>query len=208
MMIIAVREISNSGDMQSMGLIKSIWAGFLGLWIRIGIHIFPSTIHPMLVHFPIVLLYLSLLSAILSLVWRVPDRFFDRASFWLLVLGLLAGIVAAAAGVISEQFVHWTPQTVALLSRHQAYAVITGFFTIIALVTRLLARYPRTGKTRQGWSLAGTGRGRMTGLSLLFLVAAVVMITMTAALGGTMVYQYGVGIHGVSYQTPVGLRNK
>lgn len=189
-----------------MGFIKGIWNGLLGLWIRIGIHIFPATVHPMLVHFPIVLLYLSLLCGILGLVWKTTDRFFDRASFWLLVLGLVAGVVAAAAGVISEQFVHWTPTTSALLSRHQLYAVITGLFGILALATRLVARYPRKAPSERAWSLGGTGRGRMTGLSFILLLVSVATITLTASLGGTMVYQYGVGIHGVSYQVPAALK--
>nr|WP_243239389.1 DUF2231 domain-containing protein [Sulfobacillus harzensis] len=173
----------------------------LGLWIRIGLHLFPPVIHPMLVHFPIVLLYGSLLTTLLSFVWRDRERFFDRASFWLLVLGLIAGVVAAAAGVISEQYVHWTPTTNQLLSRHQGYAVLTGVFTIVALAVRLWARYPRVSRDG-GWSFAGTGHGRPTLLSLVFLVAAVGMITLTASLGGTMVYQYGVGVHGLLYHTP------
>lgn len=185
-----------------MSFIISIWSSILGLWINIGIHLFPPVIHPMVVHFPIVLLYSSLLTTILGFFWRAPDRFFDRASFWLLVLGLFAGIFAAAAGVISEQYVKWTSTTIALLSTHQAYAVLTGLFTIIALASRLIARYPRGHQSGRQWSFAGTGRGRQTGLSFLFLIAAVAMITLTASLGGTMVYQYGVGIHGVSYRTP------
>ncbi|PSR20153.1 MAG: hypothetical protein C7B45_16280 [Sulfobacillus acidophilus] len=188
-----------------MRIIFSLWASILHLWIQIGTPIFPPVIHPMLVHFPIVLLYGSVLTGLLGLLWRTPDRFFDRSSFWLLVLGLIAGIVASAAGVISEQFVKWTPTTIALLSAHQTYAVLTGLFTILALISRIIARYPRTSQSRRAWSLASTGRGRQTLLSMIFSIAAVVMITMGASLGGTMVYQYGVGIHGVSYHTPAWL---
>jgi uncharacterized membrane protein len=183
-----------------MGLILHLWASILGVWIAIGTHIFPPTIHPMLVHFPIVLLYGSLLCSILSFLWPLPDRFFDRASFWLLVLGIIAGVVAAAAGVISEQFVHWTPQTLKLLSAHQRDAVITGLFALISLGLRLTARYPRSRSSPTAWSLAHTRRGRQTWLSFLFLVAAVAMVTTTAALGGTMVYQYGVGVHGLLFR--------
>ena len=177
----------------------AIWNTLLRLWIRLGLHFLPPLVHPMLVHFPIVLLYGSLFSAIVGLFWR--DRFFDRASFWLLVLGLVAGIAAAAAGVISEQYVRWTPATSALLSRHQADAVLTGLFVILALVSRVLARYPN-GPIDSRWSVARTGRGKPTIFSLVFLVGAVVMVTLTASVGGTMVYQYGVGIHGVLFRTP------
>jgi uncharacterized membrane protein len=153
----------------------------------------------MLVHFPIVLLWGSMLTGLTGLVWRMPDRFWDRSSFWLQVLGLLAGIVASAMGVISEQFVRWTPTTRALLGTHQAYAILTGLFTMLAIASRLLARYPRS-EARHGWSLARSGRGRQTILSTVFSIAAVVMVTMCASIGGTMVYQYGVGVHGLLFK--------
>ncbi len=185
-----------------MSILASIWNGILGIWISIGLRLFPPVIHPMLVHFPIVLLYGSLFTTVLGFFWKY-DRFFDRASFWLLVLGFLAGVVAAATGVLSEQFTKWTPTTSALLSKHQAYAVLTGVFVLLALASRVAARYSRSqSKGSLSWSLADTGRGRQTGLSMFFLVAAVVMVTMTASVGGTMVYQYGVGVHGAGYHTP------
>lgn len=179
----------------------ALYGGLMHLWISIGTRIFPPVIHPMLVHFPIVLLYGSIFTGLLGLVWRMPDRFFDRASFWLLALALVAGIVAAATGVLSEQFVKWTPTTSALLSTHQMYAVLTGLFTILAIASRLLGRYPRTGDSARAWSFWRSGRGRQTVLSFIFNVAAVVMVTMTASIGGTMVYQYGVGVHGVSFHS-------
>ncbi|MCY0897737.1 MAG: DUF2231 domain-containing protein [Firmicutes bacterium] len=190
-----------------MSFLFGIWNAILRTWINIGVRIFPPVIHPMLVHFPIALLYGSLFTTLLGFFWRTPDRFFDRASFWLLVLGLIAGIVTSAMGVISEQFVKWTPTTSALLSTHQAYAVLTGLFTMLAIGARLIARYPRSRQPDRAWSLNGSGRGRQSVLSFIFLVAAVVMITMTASIGGTMVYQYGVGIHGVSFRIPPQLQS-
>lgn len=179
----------------------SLWGSILGLWIRIGTRIFPPVIHPMMVHFPIVLLWGSLLTSVLALMWRTHDRFLDRASFWLAVLGLIAGTVTAATGVLSEQFVKWNSTTSALLQTHQTYAILTGMFTGLLVLSRLAARYPRTQFDRQ-WSLFGTGRGRSTLLSLIFGLGAVVMVTMTASIGGTMVYQYGTGVHGVAFHTP------
>lgn len=189
-----------------MGIIRGIYGALLGTWIHIGERIFPPVIHPMLVHFPIVLLYLALLSDLLSRLVHSPDRFFDRSSFWLMVLGLVAGVCAAAAGVISEQFVKWTPVTQALLSAHQRDAVLTGVLVIAALLVRIAARYRRSGGGRgqaQAWSLVRTGRGRTSVLATLLLAGAVAMITTTASIGGTMVYQYGVGIKHVSFHSPL-----
>lgn len=178
---------------------RRAWSSLLQLWIRIGTHIFPPVIHPMLVHFPIVLLYGSVLTGLLGLVWQAPDRFLDRSSFWLLVLGFIAGVAAAATGVLAEQWVSWTPTTIALLTTHQVYAVLTGVFTLLAILSRLLARYPKSHQGPSGWSLGRSGRGRQTILSTVFTIAAVAMITLTASIGGTMVYQYGVGVHGLTF---------
>ncbi|POB10170.1 DUF2231 domain-containing protein [Sulfobacillus sp. hq2] len=184
-----------------MHFITGLWSAFLTTWIHIGIHLFPHTIHPMVVHFPIALLYLALALDIAGRFIQTPDHFLDRSSFWLTILGFLAGAVAAAMGVISEQFVHWTPTTTVLLGAHQRDAVLTGIFALLAIAVRFYARYPQSspaGRT-QGWSFWNTGRGRSTPLSTLFLLLAVVMITWTGSLGGTMVYHYGVGIRHVSY---------
>ena len=187
-----------------MHFLIGIWSAFLQTWIHIGIHIFPHTIHPMVVHFPIALLYLALAVDILGKLVKTPDRFFDRASFWLTVLGFIADAVAAAMGVISEQFGKWNSTTIAILAAHQRDAVLTGIFAFLAIIARLIAHYPQTAMGRNSrWSFANSGRGRSTGLSTLFLFLAVVMITLTGTLGGTMVYHYGVGIRHVTYINPL-----
>lgn len=186
-----------------MQFITGLWQAFLGEWIRIGIHLFPHTIHPMVVHFPIALLYLALAVDIVSRFMRTPDHFLDRSSFWLTVLGFLAGAIAAAMGVISEQFVHWTPTTTVLLGAHQRDAVLTGVFALLAIAVRFYSHYPQSqpavSHSGRAWSFWSTGRGRSTPLSTVLLLLAVVMITLTGSLGGTMVYHYGVGIRHVSY---------
>jgi len=186
-----------------MGIIIGVWSWILTTWIHIGEKFLPPTIHPMLVHFPIALLYLCLFIDLLGRIVQPQDRFYDRVSFWLLILGFLAGVAAAAGGVISEQYVRWTPTTAALLATHQLDAVLTGLLVLLALGARLVARYhdagPRTSRGSYNWSAWGTGRGRPTALSLLLLVGAVVMISITGSIGGTMVYHYGVGIRGVTF---------
>ena len=187
-----------------MHFLIGIWSAFLQTWIHIGIHIFPHTIHPMVVHFPIALLYLALAVDVLGKFVKTPERFLDRASFWLTILGFIAGAVAAAMGVISEQFVKWNHTTITILAAHQRDAVLTGVFAFLAILARLIARYsyaPRASGPH--WSFVGSGRGRSTGLSTLFLFLAVIMITLTGTLGGTMVYHYGVGIRHVSYTNPL-----
>lgn len=154
----------------------------------------PPTIHPMIVHFPIALLYITI--AVDILMWLAPpdpSRFFPRASFWLLTLSCMAIIAAMVAGIISEQSIHLTPQTSAMLSAHQHYAILTGLFAGAAWLLRVFGRYSRA--ERGGWSILGTGRGRQSPLATLFVAGAVVFVSITGSVGGSMVYNHGLGVH-------------
>ncbi|CAB1127878.1 conserved membrane protein of unknown function [Candidatus Hydrogenisulfobacillus filiaventi] len=178
-----------------MGVLRALWVGLLGAWVRVGTRLFPPTIHPMVVHFPIALLWVTLLIDLLAWVGGSRDRFLDRAGFWMLSLSLLAIVGAGAAGVLSEQYVRWTPATRAILSAHQRDAALTGVFALGAWLVRWAARYPAPARgERAGWSLAGSGRGRRTWLSTLLVLGATIMVSITGTLGGSMVYGHGVGI--------------
>ncbi|MDA8337343.1 MAG: hypothetical protein M0Z41_20560 [Peptococcaceae bacterium] len=167
--------------------------------IRFGERVFPPTIHPMIVHFPIALLYVTLLADTAAhLSGRPQDRFFERMGFFTLTLSLMAIVAAGGAGMISEQFVHWTSATQAILAAHRRDAVLTGIFALAAWILRWFARYPDQSFVREdspGWrsALCAT-RGRLTIWSTACVVGAVVMVSITGAIGGTMVYGYGAGV--------------
>jgi uncharacterized membrane protein len=165
-------------------------AAFQGL-IRVLARILPPTIHPMVVHFPIAFLYATAIIDILALFpqARSSDHFLDRVGFWLLTASGAAIFAAAVAGVISEQSVHLTPATRAILSAHQRDAVLTGLFALGGWIAQISARF-RPGR---GWTLFDTGRGRVSGLVALLVVAAAVMVSITGTLGGSMVYQHCLG---------------
>ncbi len=172
------------------------------MWLRFGTAIFPPTIHPMIVHFPIALLYLTLLIEIIGFLIPRQDRFFDRAGFWALTLSLLAIVSAAAAGMISEQFVKWTPATLPILYAHQRDAVLTGVFALGAWFVRWFAHFPTVGRQQSLWSIWHTGRGRQSLLDTILVIAAVIMVSLTGTLGGSMVYNHGVGVSHVTRIKP------
>jgi len=156
----------------------------------------PATIHPMVLHFPIVLLYLSVGLEVLALALPPGDGFMHRAAFWTVTLACVAIIVTMSAGLVSEQSVHWTAQTSAILSRHQRFAIFTGLTAGAAWLAHVGNRFPR-GKRWGLW-----GRGRASLVSALFVVASATFVTLTAHLGGEMVYHYGAGVVGVTRITP------
>ncbi len=156
----------------------------------------PATIHPMILHFPIVLLYLCAGLEVLALVLPPTDGFLHRAAFWTLTLACVAIIVTMSAGLVSEQSVHWTKTTSLILSHHQRFAVFTGLTAGAGWLAHVGNRFPR-GKRWGLW-----GRGRASLVSALFVVASAAFVTLTAHLGGQMVYHYGVGVVGVTRIKP------
>ena len=56
----------------------------------------PHPIHPLVVHFPIALLFTSVFFDLLGIITEKKN--FRQTAFWLLILGLIGGIVAAIFG--------------------------------------------------------------------------------------------------------------
>ena len=177
--------------------------------VQLGVRVLPPTIHPMVVHVPIALLYGTAGAEALALVTRSGDRdrFWDRAAFWLLTLSGAALVAAGAAGVISEYSVRLTHTTARLLAAHQRDATLTGLFALLASGSSSGPGFPRVRVGTRGggipWSVLGSGRGRVTGVVLACGIAAAVMVSITGTLGGSMVYQHCLGVPTATCQPPV-----
>lgn len=145
-------------------------------------HIFPSTIHPMVVHFTIAIIYLAGLSGIASILLRKSDFFIKM--FWLLiVLSFLSTIAAGAAGVISESYISQYPKGAnQVLHDHKQFAVLTGIFVSIALIIQSWSCYRTLREMKPSW------------IAVIAMVLSIVFVSMTGHLGGTAVYHYGVGV--------------
>ncbi|MBX5467043.1 MAG: DUF2231 domain-containing protein [Firmicutes bacterium] len=167
----------------------------VGLWARLGARFLPPTIHPMVVHFPIALLYLATLIDFVAVVRpRHRSHAYHQFGFWILTLALVSLVAAALAGVVSEQFAHWTPATRAILEAHQRDALITGLLASLGWVLQLATPFREV--RREAWSIAG--RGRVSWGVWVLVAAATAMVSVTGTLGGSMVYHHGVGISAVS----------
>jgi len=146
------------------------------------IHLFPATIHPMVVHFTIAVIYLAGLSGVLALIFR-KDRFYARAFLLLLGLSIIVTLAAGVAGVISESYVHIGSTVAADLNRHKEDGELTGVLVVIGFLFQVWKWW------RQGQEM------RASFIAVLFSLAAVVMVSFTGHLGGMMVYHYGLGVH-------------
>lgn len=145
-------------------------------------HLFPSTIHPMVVHFTIAILYLAALTGLASVIFRKTD-FFTKG-FWLLImLSFLATLAAGAAGIISESYItHYPSGANGVLHVHKQDAILTGVFVSLALVFQSWKSYRTWATMKASW------------IAVVAIIVAVVFVSLAGHLGGMAVYHYGVGV--------------
>ncbi|RIV17762.1 DUF2231 domain-containing protein [Alicyclobacillaceae bacterium I2511] len=141
-------------------------------------HLFPPTIHPMVIHFTIAIIYLAALAGLAGLIFR-RDGFYVRLFLTLLVLAIAATLAAGVAGVISESYDTISPAVAKILSVHKNFGELTGVLVVIATMFQWFAQ----------------GKRRVSKLAFLFSLAAVVTVSITGFLGGSMVYNHGLGVH-------------
>lgn len=135
--------------------------------------------HPMLVHFPIALLFASVLFDLASkALMRDSLR---EGTLWLLGLGLLGGIVAAIAGGQAEGAAEKAGVAEALIETHETLAYITLGITAILFLSRLLLR----------------NRFSTRALAAYLVVATLGLVSVSATghTGGNLVYEHGAGVN-------------
>ena len=135
--------------------------------------------HPMLVHFPIALLFASVLFDVASTAFTRDSL--REAALWLLGLGILGGIVAAIAGGQAEGAAEKAGVAEALIETHETLAYMTlGIMTVLFLYRPLLRN-----------------RFSMKALVAYFMIATVGLIAVSATghTGGNLVYEHGAGVH-------------
>jgi uncharacterized membrane protein len=132
-----------------------------------------TPLHPLIVHFPIVMLLLGAAAQIVSL-WK-PD-FFDKAASWLFAGGFISGVVSYLTGDGAEDYAreHLNPSHDAIeLHEHLALASLVVFGLIIAI--KLLRHF------RPNIRL-------LTGVLIVLSVAGAALIAATGHYGGQLVY--------------------
>jgi uncharacterized membrane protein len=132
-------------------------------------------IHPMLVHFPIALLFASVALDWIGYVLRHPNL--TRAGFYTLALGAFAAGIAALSG---PDHATGDPSVPALLAAHQTWAGVT-----VGLAVGLVAvRFVATRGLRGSWAP----------LYLLATLALLAAVSLTGYFGGEMTYHHAVGV--------------
>lgn len=174
-------------------------------------------LHPILVHFPIALLIVGVLLDFLALFLRRAHLV--AAASWCLGFGALGLLAAELSGQLIEDHVN---RALAghLLEVHKAFALATVITFVTLFVLRMLWFSPqilsflspaipaaeRVGKTlRVGVPVLGSRSHLLIGIYLLLSVAGIVLLAITGYLGGSMVYDHGVGTPSGMLPSRIGL---
>jgi uncharacterized membrane protein len=136
-------------------------------------------IHPMVVHFPIALLTVSLLFNLISMRWKSAS--FRDAGLYTLIAGLLGAVAAVVTGSIAEETVEDSDIPEALLNIHETlgYATLALFIGLLGL--QLLMR-----------------RGVIREIPALYVTygfIGVMVLLVTGYYGGVLVYDFGAGVN-------------
>ncbi|MEQ1625774.1 MAG: DUF2231 domain-containing protein [Nitrospira sp.] len=135
-------------------------------------------LHPILVHFPIALLFVSVFFDLLGT--SLSRESFREGALWLLGLGLTGGIAAAIAGRMAEDAAEKAGIAEALIETHETWAHITLVIMAVLLLSRLLLRNRFSTRTFAAYLAVAT-------VGLLTLIA-------TGHTGGDLVYKHGAGV--------------
>ena len=132
-------------------------------------------IHPMLVPIPIVCFIGALLTDIMY--FATAEMMWADFSSWLLVVGIIGGVLAAIAGLID------------FLSNRMIRAQAPAWPHLLGnLLVLVLAFFNVLIHTRDAWT-------SVVPIGLVLSIIVVLILPITGWLGWAMVYRHGVGVH-------------
>lgn len=153
-----------------------------------------TSLHPLVVHFPIALLLVAPVLALIGVLAR-RQRGLAAAALLLMVLGTAGAWLAVGTGEAAGEAAESTPGIEPVLERHGDMAETTGtLFTVLTLAyaALILAPWALKRKPLRVAELAAHGA------FLAVYAVAAVYLARTAQQGGLLVHQYGVHAAGQS----------
>jgi uncharacterized membrane protein len=135
-------------------------------------------IHPMVVHFPIVLILVGFLAELVYLFFR-KELLLQAASFWLLCAGALMAIAAYYSGAFLTSELYGTAGTIQ--STHELFAEYTVFSSLIGATLKVYLKIENKEETFLKW------------IAFAFYAATAVLVCITGYYGGVLVYDYLMG---------------
>lgn len=135
-------------------------------------------LHPMFVHFPIVLYLLGVLFT-LGYLWRHTPEF-ERFAYWIFLLSWIGAAFAALAGLVDLGSLAPDDARRDSINKHITSGV--ALLIINGLVVYFRFRWPDVLTSSRRWAY------------LALMAAGVVVVVVTGWLGGILVYDLKVGV--------------
>jgi uncharacterized membrane protein len=152
----------------------------------------PNPLHPAIVHFPIVLILLGALVAVLAAIirrWHLP-----WLVVFLMVFGALGAAVASRTGAQQAEMAgEISARAEALLDQHEEWGELTRNLAVVTAILALAsASLPRFPKTAHGLAIA----------TAIAASSAAFAVAQTGHIGGQLVYKHGIGINTAAGNPP------
>lgn len=138
-------------------------------------------IHPIVVHFPIALLCVSV--AFDALASRWPAGGLRGTSLYCLLAGVMSAALAVVTGGMEEDLAKRTGAPESVLEFHESLGMVTLVVFVALLGLRLAMQ----------WGWVKEYRSFTLGLGAI----GIVILTLTGYWGGELVYTYGIGVKAV-----------
>ena len=137
-------------------------------------------LHPMLVHFPIVLLTVGFAVDVAGL--ALKKDWLLRAGLLLLILGTLGAIAARQSGKEEEETIIETPAIEETLDTHEDSGTFTMWFFVGITLVRAALTFWKKFTPAMHWAF-----------TILWAIG-IALVIRTAYYGGTLVYNHGAGV--------------
>lgn len=146
-------------------------------------------LHPLIVHFPIVLLLVAPLFIVIGIAMPKSGRTMYIAALLLMALGAISALLSFATGEAAGRLAERTPEINAAIERHEQLAETTRLlFSIFTVLFGAMLYAPKLLKFDIGRKYQAVGLA----IFLFFYASGMVMLVNTAHQGGMLVHQYGV----------------
>jgi uncharacterized membrane protein len=137
-------------------------------------------LHPMIVHFPIAIISAGFLAEVASLFFR-KEKCLSKTGFYLMILGSLAAIAGWASGhLFTEEPTQG--EILNVFTKHKTGALITMIMIVAGTLFRIWLITQKKEGTQLKWIVFG------------FYLLAFATVAYTGYMGGTMVYNFMIGL--------------
>jgi len=133
-------------------------------------------IHPMIVHFPVALIFIGFIAEVLSLFFK-SEKCLSKTGFYLMILGTVAAIAAWVSGQLFTSH-PFDSGFMKLFEKHEKGALITMIVMVIGLIFRIWLVARKKESTMLKWIAFG------------FYFLGFIAVSLTGFVGGKMVYDF------------------